>query len=249
MKCILLCAGYATRLFPLTENFPKALLPIGKKQLLNYIYDQVETIPDVDEVYIITNNRYYQHFVTWQKALKTAKKVKIINDGTNSNDDRLGAIGDIIYTIKQEEINDDLMIIAGDNLFNYKLIDVVNFYKDKNKTVLCAKELDDIDLLRRFAVALVDDDSKVTSLEEKPEHPKSNLGVYATYLYPQEVLKYFDKYQAAGLKMDAPGHFPAYLYQFEDVYVYKFQGECYDIGTHETYQLVNDLYSKNDLNN
>lgn len=244
MKCILLCAGYATRLFPLTENFPKALLPIGDKPLLNYIYEEIETIPDIDDVYVITNNKYYEHFLNWQKNLKTKKNVKVINDHTNSNEDRLGAIGDIIYTIELEKINDDLLIIAGDNLFNYKLADVVNFFKKKNKTTLCAKELDDINLLKSFAVALVDKDDKIISLEEKPENPKSNLGVYATYIYPKEVLPYFVKYKSSGLKLDAPGNFPSYLYKYEDVYIYRFSGECYDVGTLETYKLVNELYSK-----
>ena len=244
MKCILLCAGYATRLFPLTENFPKALLTIGDKPLLDYILEEVNTINEVDEIFLITNDRYYNHFVKWSNEKSNTKPIKVINDNTTSNDDRLGAIGDIMYVLSQNNVCDDLLIIAGDNLFTYKLADVVNYYNNKKKTVLCVKELDDINLLKRFAVAKVDENDKVISLVEKPEQPESNIGVYATYIYPKEVIKYFDEYKNEGNNMDAPGNFPQYLYKKEDVYVYKFDGECYDVGTHETLREVNELYYK-----
>lgn len=244
MKCILLCAGYATRLFPLTENFPKALLKIGEKPLLDYILDEVNTIDEIDEIFVITNNRYAKHFDEWAGVKNNTKPIKVINDNTNSNDDRLGAIGDIMYVVDKNNINDDLLIIAGDNLFTYSLKDVLSFYKKKNKTVVCAKELDDINLLRRFAVAKVDENNKIIDLVEKPDSPQSNLAVYATYLYPKEILKYFKQYKDEGNNMDAPGNFPQYLFKKEDVYIYKFDGECYDVGTHETLEEVNKIYSK-----
>ena len=244
MKCILLCAGYATRLFPLTENFPKALLQIGNKPLLDYILDEVNTINEVDKIYVITNNRYYKHFENWVNNKNNPKEIEVINDNTISNDDRLGAIGDILYVINKEKIDDDLLIIAGDNLFTYKLKDVIDFYNENKKSILCAKELDDINLLKRFAVAQIDENNRVIDLVEKPENPKSNLGVYATYIYPKEVIKHFEIYKNEGNNMDSPGHFPQYLYKKENVLVYKFNGECYDVGTHETLKEVNDLYSK-----
>lgn len=242
MKCILLCAGYATRLFPLTENFPKPLLEIGEKPILNYILEEVNTVEDVDSIYVITNNRYYHHFVDWANNLNNIKPITVINDHTTSNDDRLGAIGDIMYVIKEANINDDLMIIAGDNLFTYPLKKVVDYYKTKNKPILCGKELTDINLLRRFAVASLDDNDKIIDLVEKPNEPKSNIGVYATYIYPQSILKYFDIYKSEGNNMDAPGHFPQYLYKKEDMYLYKFDGECYDVGTIETLNELNEMY-------
>ena len=244
MKCILLCAGYETRLFPLTENFPKALLEIGNKPLLDYILDEVNTINEVDKIYVITNNRYYEHFSKWNEEKNNKKEIKVINDNTTSNDDRLGAIGDIMYVINKEHINDDLLIIAGDNLFTYKLKDVIDFYNKNKKSVLCAKELDDINLLKRFAVATVSENNKVIELEEKPQNPKSNLGIYATYIYPKKIIKYFNEYKTAGNNMDSPGHFPQYLYKKEDVLVYKFDGECYDVGTHETLKEVNEIYKR-----
>ena len=129
MKCILLCAGYATRLFPLTENFPKPLLKVGGRALLDYILDEVNTIDEIDKIFVITNNKYAGHFEKWVEEKNNVKPIEVINDHTLSNDDRLGAIGDISYTIEQGKIDDDVLIIAGDNLFTYKLKDFVDFQK------------------------------------------------------------------------------------------------------------------------
>lgn len=242
MKCILLCAGYATRLFPLTKNFPKALIKVGKKPILDYILDEVNTIDEVDDIILVTNNRYYEHFKFWADSKNNKKKLEIINDKTISNDDRLGAIGDIMYVIDQKKINDDLLIICGDNLFTYPLKNVVDYYHEKKKSIVCVKEMDDLDEIKRFAVAKVDNNNKIIDLVEKPENPQSNIAVYATYIYPKEILNYFNEYKQAGNNLDAPGRFPQYLYDKEDIYAYFFSGECYDVGTHETLKEVNELF-------
>lgn len=245
MKCILLCAGYATRLFPLTENFPKALLEIEEgKPLLNYIVDEVNTLDEVSEIYLVTNNRYAKHFEEWSKKLNNPKEIKIINDHTMSNDDRLGAIGDINYVINQAGINNDVIIIAGDNLFDYPLVDLMKYYHEKNAPIVCTKEMDDMEALKRFAVAKIDSNDQILDLVEKPEHPESNIAVYATYIYPKEVLKEFKNYLEEGNNPDAPGYFVEYLYKKLPVYAYKFQGETYDVGTHESLAYVKKLYRK-----
>ena len=242
MKCILLCAGYATRLFPLTKNFPKALLEVGKKPILDYILDEVNTIDEVDEIILVTNNRYYEHFKTWADSKNNKKKIEIINDNTTSNDDRLGAIGDIMYVMEKKNMDDDLLIICGDNLFTFSLKDVVDYYHKEKKSIVCVKEMNDINKIKNFAVAKVDENNKIIDLVEKPENPQSNIAVWATYIYPKEVLHYFNEYKMSGNNMDAPGHFPQYLYKKEDVYAYFFDGECYDVGTHETLKQVNELF-------
>lgn len=245
MKCILLCAGYATRLFPLTENFPKALLEIEEqKPLLDYILDEVNTIEEIKEIIVITNNRYYNHFEEWKNSKNNLKPIKVLNDNTNSNDDRLGAIGDIKYTIDKENINEDLMIIAGDNLFDYKLKDVMKYYNEKKSPTVCSKKIDNIETLKGLAIATLDENDKIVELEEKPSMPKSNVGVFATYIYPKEILNEFDEYLNAGNKPDAPGYFVAYLYKKMPVYAYKFLGNCYDVGTHESLKEVRCKYRK-----
>lgn len=245
MKCILLCAGYATRLFPLTKNFPKALLEIEEgKPMLNYIMEKVEEIKEVDEIYLISNDCYCKHFEEWAKNNKFSKSIEVINDHTTSNDDRLGAIGDISYVINNKDINDDIIIIAGDNLFDYSLKDVIAYYHTKHAPIVCSKELDDIETLRRFAVAKLDENDKIVNLVEKPLHPESNVAVYATYVYPKKVLEEIRTYLEEGNNPDAPGYLVEYLYKMMPVYAYRFKGNCYDVGTHESLAEVRKIYTK-----
>jgi len=249
MKCILLCAGYATRLFPLTENLPKALLPIEEgKPLLNYIIEEVNTIDEVDEIFVISNNRYYQILLEWALALNNPKPIKVLNDNTNSNDDRLGAIGDIMFTIEHGHINDDILVIAGDNLFDYKLRDLVDYYHEVKAPIVACKEINDIDLLRRCGVVSVDENNQIIGMVEKPPKPESNIVAFATYLYPKECIKKIKKYLEEGNKPDAPGHLIEYFYKKMPVYSYLFEGNCYDVGTHESLAEVRKLYSEKKIN-
>lgn len=244
MKCIFLCAGYATRLFPLTENFPKALLKVGGRALLDYILDEVNSLDEIDEIYLVTNAKYTPHFESWAKAKNNIKPITVINDGTYTNDDRLGAIGDINFTIEKCNINDDVLIIAGDNLFTFKLREFVDFYEAKNAPSVCVREETDINLLKRVGVAVLDDSNKILDFEEKPAEPKSKYAVYAEYIYPKEILPVFKEYLAEGNSNDAPGNFVAYLYKKMPTYAYPFKGECYDVGTHDALAYVNEIYSK-----
>lgn len=244
MKCIFLCAGYATRLFPLTENFPKALLKVGGRALLDYILDEVNSLDEVDEIFLVTNAKYTPHFEDWAKEKQNFKPITVINDGTYTNDDRLGAIGDINYTIEKCGINDDVLIIAGDNLFTFKLRDFVDFYKTKNAPSVCVREESDINLLKRVGVAVLDENNQITNFEEKPAEPKSKYAVYAEYIYPKEVLPVFKKYLNEGNSNDAPGNFVAYLYKNMPTYAYAFTGECYDVGTHDALAQVNEIYNE-----
>ena len=244
MKCIFLCAGYATRLFPLTENFPKALLKVGGRALLDYILDEVNSLDEVDEIYLVTNAKYTPHFESWAKEKNNIKPITVINDGTYTNDDRLGAIGDINFTIEKCNINDDVLIIAGDNLFTFKLREFVDFYKAKTAPSVCVREETDINLLKRVGVAVLDDSNKILDFEEKPAEPKSKYAVYAEYIYPKEILPVFKEYLAEGNSNDAPGNFVAYLYKKMPTYAYPFKGECYDVGTHDALAYVNEIYSK-----
>ncbi|MDD2376630.1 MAG: nucleotidyltransferase family protein [Clostridia bacterium] len=243
MKCILLCAGYATRLFPLTENFPKALLKVGNKALLDYILEEVNSIKEVDSIFLVTNDKYSSHFSKWAEESNNIKPITVVNDGTLTNDDRLGAIGDILYTIEKENIDDDILIIAGDNLFTFKLNDFVSFYKTRQAPSVCVREESDINLLRRVGVAEVDSEMKIIGFEEKPAEPKSKYVAYAEYLYPKSVIPMFKQYMEEGNSNDAPGNFLAYLHKKLPTYAYSFSGECYDVGTIESLAYVNELYN------
>lgn len=244
MKCILLCAGYATRLFPLTENFPKMLLEIEEgKPLLDYILEKVNEVDSVDEIFAVTNNKYFNHLNDWASKKENIKPIKVVNDNTNSNNDRLGAIGDINYLIDVCGIDDELLIIAGDSLFNYDLNDLISFYKEKNGPVVACKINDDYEALKSFAVVNLEND-RVVLLEEKPSEPKSNVAAYAMYVYPKEVIKDIKEYLAKGNKLDAPGYLVEYLYKIKPTYGFVFDGPFYDVGNHESLKEVRDIYRK-----
>lgn len=243
MKCILLCAGYATRLFPLTENFPKALLKVGEKSILDYIVTEVNNIDQVDEIYLITNAKYTPHFEKWAEEKNNIKNIKVINDQTYSNDDRLGAIGDIMYTLDKEKIDDDVLIIAGDNLFTFDLRGFVKYFEEKKSPVICVKPEEDREQLKRFGIVELDENMKLTGFEEKPANPKSNYVSYAEYIYPRETLPLFKTYIEEGNLSDNSGEFVAFLHKRVDTYAYQFEGECYDIGTHDSLAQVNEIFS------
>lgn len=243
MKCIFLCAGYATRLFPLTENFPKALLEVGGRPILDYTLDKVNKIDAIDEIFLVTNAKYTPHFEAWAASKNNVKKITVFNDGTTNNDDRLGAIGDIEFTIESAKIDDDILVLATDNLFTFELTDFYDFYKTKNAPCVCVRKETDMNLLKRVGVAELDSDMKITGFVEKPAEPKSDYAVYAEYIYPKNVLKDIKAYLDEGNSCDAPGNLVAYMYKKMPVYAYSFLGTCYDVGTHDALREVNEIYS------
>lgn len=245
MKAIILAAGYATRLYPLTENQPKALLPIAGKPILDYIVDQIETISEIDSVIIVSNKKFYEHFLNWKANRKSRLDITVLNDNTTEDGSKLGAVGDINFAIEKENVKEDALILAGDNIFTFKLKDFIDFYKEKNTDLITVKELDSIADLKRMGNALLDEKGKVLSMVEKPENPPSNTAVYAVYLYKKETLPIVKEYLDEGQNPDAPGFFPSWLYKKKDLYAYIFNGECYDIGTPESYKKVNEIFEKN----
>ena len=244
MKAIILAAGYATRLYPLTINKPKALLTINEKPIINYIVEQINTIDVVDEIYVVTNHKFIDSFADWQNEIESRAKITVLDDGTTSEQDRKGAIGDIAFVIQKMNINDELLVVAGDNFFTYPLKNYYDFYKQKDKDCVCVKVWNDEKTLRNFGIALLDQNNKVLDIEEKPENPKSNTVVFAMYLYQKDTIPLFEKYLSQGNNPDAPGNFPAWLYKQKEVYAYTFKWECYDIGTPESYQEVQALFQK-----
>jgi glucose-1-phosphate thymidylyltransferase len=242
MKAIILAAGYATRLYPLTLNMPKALLPIGGKPIIDHIVAQMDTVEELDEIYVVSNDKFAGHFEEWAKTAKSRVPITVLNDGTTDDSNKRGAIGDIFFVIEEMKIDDDLMVIAGDNFFTYSLKDYVRFFREKDRDCVCVKVWEDESQLSQFGIALLDWAGKVLDIEEKPAKPKSNTVVFAAYLYKKETVPMFAEYLAAGNKPDAPGNFPAWLYKKQDVYAYTFDGECYDVGTPESYHEVCEMY-------
>ena len=242
MKAIILAAGYATRLHPLTLNRSKALLPINGKPIIDYIIDELNEIRAIDKIYVIVNELFYKDFYAWKKTLK-CETVEIINDNTMSDQTKLGAIGDIDLCIKQKDINDDTLIIAGDTFFSFELKDFYDFFKKYKKDCVCVEQIEDKSKLQNFAVASLDGD-KIVELIEKPKNPKSDMAVFAIYIYKKETVAMFSEYLNQGNTPDAPGHFVEWLYKKQDVLGYKVAGNCFDIGTLDGYNQVQDLVQK-----
>lgn len=241
MKAIILAAGYATRLYPLTQNFPKALLPIADKPIINYLLDELETLPELNQVHVVSNHRFIGHFESWLSELNQAKRyerlhIQVWDDGTSSDETKLGAVGDIQFVIDQAKLDDELLVAAADNFFTFPLIQFYNDFKSHQCDTLCAARMTDLNSLRRMAVATLDENRKVLNLEEKPEHPKSDIAVYALYLYRRDTLPLIRTYLAEGNSPDAPGHLPEWLYHRREVRAFLFEGECIDIGTPESYR-------------
>lgn len=243
MKAIVLAAGYAMRLYPLTKDRPKALLEIGGRHMLDYLMDEIESVPEIDEAILVTNSRFYRQFADWAAGRRNpGLSVRVLDDKTDTNEDRLGAIGDMLFALNEAGIDDNVLVAAADNLFTFRLNDFVESFRKSGKDTLLAKAMGETEERKRFAIATLDADGRVTGLVEKPENPPTDIAVYALYLYRRDTLPLVRQYLAEGNNPDAPGHFPEWLYKRRDVRAYLFEGECVDIGTPEAYAAARAEY-------
>jgi glucose-1-phosphate thymidylyltransferase len=224
VKALILAAGYATRLRPLTDSIPKMLLPLAGRPLLDYLLERLREV-ELDEIQLVTNARFARVFRDW-----APEDVTVLDDGTTSNDDRLGAIGDIAFALERGLTGDDLLIVAGDNLIGYSLAGLVDFWRAKGGSALAVREVADRKLMTQYGVAELDEDDRVIGLEEKPAEPKSNLAATASYVYRADHMGLLPRYLEEGNPPDAPGNFTAWLHTREPVYGYRVAGEWHDIG-------------------
>lgn len=244
MKAIVLAAGYATRLYPLTKDRPKPLLEVAGKTIMDHIMEKMEKVAAIDEVFVVTNAKFASRFSQWEQASNYGKTITVLNDGTTTNENRLGAIGDIQFVIDQTKLDDDLLILAGDNLFDFELADFASYFMKTGSDCITAYEESNPAGRKRAGIVELTPDSRVLSFEEKPEAPKSNWAVPAFYLYQRATLPLFQQYLAEGNNPDAPGHFIPYLLGHKAVHAYQFAGRRYDIGTLESYQEVQDIFKQ-----
>jgi len=223
VKALILAAGYATRLRPLTDTIAKPLLPVGGRPMVDWILDRIgET--SADEVHLVTNARFAPDFERWAKG----KDVRVHNDGTTSNDDRLGAIGDIQFV----GLDDDLLAIASDNLFDYSLADYEAYWRAKGGSALAVHDVGDFELAKQYGIVHVDENDRIINFVEKPAEPPTTLSATATYLYRRDHAALIPTYLEEGNPPDQPGNYVAWLHKREPVYAYRFDGEWYDIGDH-----------------
>ena len=247
MKAIILAAGYATRLYPLTKNRPKALLPVGGRPLLDYTLKKISACPEIDEILLVSNARFYSQFVDLMAArtMTIGPPLTVLNDGTFSNDDRLGANGDLRLAIRERNLADDLLVLPSDRIFEFPFSDLVAFFRSKNAMVNVCYDTGDPEVIRgRHGCALLNAEGRILEIHEKPEQPLSTVQSLALYAYPAAVLPLVNRYLDEGGNPDAPGYLAAWLCRRTAMYAYLLSSPCRDIGTVEAYREANAFYGK-----
>lgn len=244
MKNIVIAAGYATRLGELTKNFPKPLLKIGNSTILGLMLDDIDKIDDIDEHIIITNHKFAQIFEDWAKEQKNSKKITIVDDGTSTNDTRLGAVCDLLFAMDKISIDDDLLVVAADNLLFFSFKEFVDFAKEKGTSCIMCHEQPSIEKLQRTGVIVVDDNMKVLNMEEKPQEPKSHWAVPPFYVYLKKDLKLVKHSVENGCGKDAPGNLAHYMVEKTTMHAWPMSAGRFDIGSLDTYYEAVEKYGK-----
>lgn len=247
MNVLILAAGYATRLYPLTLTKAKPLLEVAGKPMIEWVLDNIAPIPNIDRVYIVTNNKFAADFQAWADEYVTRQpqlKFTIVNDGSTSDTDKLGAIGDIHYVLKTQNIsNEDLMVVAGDNLFSEPLGEFAR-HAAKQIATLAIYDVGDLEAIKKYNNILTNEDGEIIHFEEKPAEPTSTMTGIALYHYSKSVVPLFDKYIADGNNPDQPGRFVQWLYKQVPVSTFKVKGTWFDIGSKETLEEANEIFQK-----
>lgn len=236
MKCLILAAGYATRLYPLTENFPKPLLKVGEKTILDWLLDDISSANAVDEYIVISNSKFYGNFRDWASSRRLP--VTVLDDGTSTNETRLGAVCDIRFAIEKLGLNDDLLIIAGDNVLDFSLTEFLRYAAKKGTSCTMRYREDDLKKLRKCGISEVGENDVLIGLEEKPEAPKSHWCTPPFYFYKREDAAKIGDAIADGCGTDAPGSLVSWMCRHTVVHSMEMPGSRYDIGNLESYEAV-----------
>ena len=244
MKNIVIAAGYATRLGELTKNFPKPLLEIGKNTILGRMLDDIDTIPEIDEHVIITNHKFAGIFEDWKKGLHYSKPITIVDDGTETNETRLGAVCDLLFAMEKLQIDDDMLVVAADNLLFFSFQEFVDFAKAKGTSCIMCHEQPNIEKLQRTGVVELDANNKVLGMEEKPQVPKSHWAVPPFYIYLKKDLDLVRHSVENGCGRDAPGNLAHYMVEHTTMHAWPMSAGRFDIGSLDTYYQAVEKYGK-----
>lgn len=253
MKCIVLAAGYATRLYPLTENYPKPLLDVGGKPILNWLLDDIDKIEEITGIIVVSNHKFIRHFSEWKEKQKFRNPVTILDDGSVDNEHRLGAVKDIQFAVESLAVEnpaaenvdaeEDVLVIAGDNILDFSFAGFVNYSKEKGTSCVMCHEENDLKKQQRTAIITIDSQGLITSYEEKPESPKGNLAVPPFYIYKAADIRKISEAIENGCSVDAPGSFAAWLSKNTLVHAWLMPGSRYDIGDMQSYEAVQRIRS------
>ena len=244
MKNIVIAAGYATRLGELTKNFPKPLLKIGENTILGRMLDDIDKIPEIDEHIIITNHKFAGIFEEWAAKQSYTKPITIVDDGTETNDTRLGAVCDLLFAMDKLKIDDDMLVVAADNILFFSFQEFVDFAKAKGTSCIMCHEQPSIEKLQRTGVIVLDDNDKVLNMEEKPQEPKSHWAVPPFYIYLKKDLEKVRHSVENGCGKDAPGNLAHYMVELVDMHAWKMTAGRFDIGSLDTYKEACEKFGK-----
>jgi glucose-1-phosphate thymidylyltransferase len=246
MKVLILAAGYATRLYPLTLTQPKPLLPVAGKPMMEYVLDNLAPIGGIDRIYVVSNAMFAGHFEKWAanyRAAGSAMEFTVVNDRSTDDSNKLGAIGDMHLVIQKENLDDDLIVVAGDNLFSESLVDFGRVCREKEAPVLAVYDVGRLQPIRKYNSISLDAQGKITFFEEKPKNPTSTLTGIALYYYPRASIPLIKQYIAEGNNPDQPGRLIQWLYPRTPVYTWRVPGIWYDIGSKETLEEANRIFA------
>ena len=238
MKALILAAGYGTRLYPYTQNLPKPLIKVGGRHVIDYLVDKLEDVNGLSKLVVVTNARFFKHFCQWRKKLNTKFDVGIINDLTRSPQDRLGAVADMALAFRKEGMDEDFLVIGGDNFFHEPLTNFVGFAKERSPYIsLGVFDTKSTKEARHYGVVKLSKSARVLSFQEKPEAPKSTLVAMCLYHFPIEKLGLINRY----LRMhkhsrDTVGLYINWLTKEDRVYGFNFKVSWHDIGHFHTYK-------------
>jgi glucose-1-phosphate thymidylyltransferase len=246
MRLIILAAGYATRLYPLTRTQPKPLLPVAGKPMIEYVLDNLAPISGIDRIYVVTNAKFARHFQQWAdryRATRARLEFTIVDDGSTDDANKLGAIGDLHLVITTHRIDEDIIVVAGDNLFSQSLEGFGQFCRQKNAPVLAVYDIGNLAEVRKYNAISMDAEGRITFFEEKPKNPTSTMTGIALYFYPRAVLPLIEQYIVEGNNPDQPGLLIQWLYLRTPVYTWRLPGLWLDIGSKETLEKANRIFA------
>jgi glucose-1-phosphate thymidylyltransferase len=247
MKVIILAAGYATRLYPLTLTRAKPLLPVSGKPMIDYVLDNLAPIPGIERVYVVTNAKFANQFQDWAdqyRARGTAFDFTIVNDQSTDDTNKLGAIGDLNLVLNSQQLDDDIVVVAGDNLFSEKLGDFGRLCREKKAPVLAVYDVGSLELIKKYNSITLDAEGRITFFEEKPANPTSTLTGIALYYYPRHTLPLIRQYIAEGNNPDQPGRLVQWMFKKTSFYTWRVPGLWFDIGGKESLDEADRVFSK-----
>jgi glucose-1-phosphate thymidylyltransferase len=247
MKVIILAAGYATRLYPLTLTRPKPLLPVAGQPMIEYVLNNLAPMGEIERVYVVTNAKFAGQFQAWADQYHAAHSpldFTIVNDGSTDDSNKLGAIGDLHFVLTRQGVDDDLIVVAGDNLFDRSLEGFGQFARRKNAPVLAVYDVGSLEEIKKYNAITLDPEGRITFFEEKPQHPTSTLTGIALYYYPKTSLPLIKRYVAEGNNPDQPGRLVQWMYSRTPFYTWQVPGLWYDIGSKETLEAANRIFAK-----